>query len=42
MLKSVQSMDYIKFSLSAIEKGIQLCEERAQQVSEEAPLSAER
>jgi len=29
MLRSVQSKDYIKFSLAAIEKGIQLCQERA-------------
>ena len=33
MLKSVATSDYIKFSLAAIEKGIQLCEERAQQVN---------
>lgn len=32
MLRSVQSKDYIKFSLAAIEKGIQLCKERAKQV----------
>jgi hypothetical protein len=32
MLKSVQSKDYIKFSLAAIEKGIQLCNDRAKQV----------
>lgn len=32
MLKSVATADYIKFSLVAIEKGIQLCEERAKQV----------
>jgi hypothetical protein len=32
MLRSVQSKDYIKFSLAAIEKGIQLCNERAKQV----------
>ncbi|GMT00082.1 hypothetical protein PENTCL1PPCAC_22256 [Pristionchus entomophagus] len=31
MLKSVATADYIKFSLVAIEKGIQLCEERAKQ-----------
>uniref|UniRef100_A0A183C3S3 SEC14-like protein 2 n=1 Tax=Globodera pallida TaxID=36090 RepID=A0A183C3S3_GLOPA len=29
MLRSVQSKDYIKFSLAAIEKGIALCRERA-------------
>ncbi|CAD5205843.1 unnamed protein product [Bursaphelenchus okinawaensis] len=29
MLRSVESKDYIKFSLAAIEKGIELCEERA-------------
>ncbi len=33
MLKSVASIDYIKFSLVAIEKGLELCNERAQQVS---------
>lgn len=33
MLRSVQSKDYIKFSLAAIEKGIQLCHERAKQVN---------
>ncbi|KAL3103284.1 hypothetical protein niasHS_002470 [Heterodera schachtii] len=31
MLRSVQSKDYIKFSLAAIEKGITLCRERALQ-----------
>ncbi|KAF7632965.1 CRAL-TRIO domain-containing protein [Meloidogyne graminicola] len=30
MLRSVQSKDYIKFSLAAIEKGITLCRQRAQ------------
>uniref|UniRef100_A0A914WA98 SEC14-like protein 2 n=2 Tax=Plectus sambesii TaxID=2011161 RepID=A0A914WA98_9BILA len=29
MLKSVQAQDYIKFSLAAIERGVELCEERA-------------
>jgi len=29
MLRSVQSKDYIKFSLAAIEKGIALCRQRA-------------
>jgi hypothetical protein len=33
MLRSVQSKDYIKYSLSAIEKGIQLCDDRAKQVA---------
>ncbi|KAI6203699.1 hypothetical protein M3Y94_00586800 [Aphelenchoides besseyi] len=33
MLRSVQSKDYIKFSLAAIEKGIQLCDERAKQTN---------
>jgi len=31
MLRSVQSKDYIKFSLAAIEKGIALCRQRAQE-----------
>uniref|UniRef100_A0A1I8BXJ2 CRAL-TRIO domain-containing protein n=1 Tax=Meloidogyne hapla TaxID=6305 RepID=A0A1I8BXJ2_MELHA len=31
MLRSVQSKDYIKFSLAAIEKGITLCRQRAQE-----------
>ncbi|TKR93584.1 hypothetical protein L596_008007 [Steinernema carpocapsae] len=29
LLKSVQSRDYIKYSLAAIEKGVELCRERA-------------
>lgn len=33
MLRSVQSKDYIKFSLCAIEKGIQLCSLRAKQTN---------
>jgi hypothetical protein len=33
MLRSVQSKDYIKFSLAAIEKGIQLCDDRAKQTN---------
>ncbi|EYB91593.1 hypothetical protein Y032_0204g1887 [Ancylostoma ceylanicum] len=32
MLKSVASLDYIKFSLAAIEKGLQLCKQKAKQV----------
>ncbi|KAI6234517.1 SEC14-like protein 2 [Aphelenchoides fujianensis] len=31
MVRSVQSKDYIKFSLAAIEKGIELCNQRAAQ-----------
>lgn len=31
MLRSVQSKDYIKYSLAAIEKGIMLCNDRAKQ-----------
>uniref|UniRef100_A0A0K0D5F8 Glutaminase n=1 Tax=Angiostrongylus cantonensis TaxID=6313 RepID=A0A0K0D5F8_ANGCA len=31
MLKSVASLDYIKFSLAAIEKGLQLCAQKAKQ-----------
>jgi|UniRef100_A0AC35FMH7 hypothetical protein len=31
MLRSVESKDYIKFSLAAIEKGLKLCNERAKQ-----------
>ncbi|KAI1713587.1 CRAL/TRIO domain-containing protein [Ditylenchus destructor] len=31
MLRSVQSKDYIKFSLAAIEKGVKLCNDRAEQ-----------
>jgi hypothetical protein len=31
MLRSVQSKDYIKFSLAAIEKGLKLCADRAKQ-----------
>ncbi|CAD5208282.1 unnamed protein product [Bursaphelenchus xylophilus] len=33
MLRSVESKDYIKFSLAAIEKGIELCQERAKQTN---------
>lgn len=33
MLRSVQSKDYIKFSLAAIEKGVQICKERAKQTN---------
>lgn len=32
MLKSVASLDYIKFSLAAIEKGLELCAQKAKQV----------
>ncbi|KIH44406.1 hypothetical protein ANCDUO_25569 [Ancylostoma duodenale] len=40
MLKSVASLDYIKFSLAAIEKGLQLCKQKAKQkdTSEKAEL----
>ncbi|CAD6184208.1 unnamed protein product [Caenorhabditis auriculariae] len=31
LLKSVASLDYIKFSLAAIEKGLKLCEQKAQE-----------
>jgi hypothetical protein len=34
MLKSVQAQDYIKFSLAAIERGVELCEERAGKVTD--------
>jgi hypothetical protein len=32
MLRSVQSREYIQFSLAAIEKGVELCNQRALQV----------
>lgn len=33
MLKSVQSSDYIKYSLAAIERGVRLCNDKSKQVS---------
>lgn len=33
MLKSVQSSDYIKYSLAAIERGMRLCSDKSKEVN---------